>query len=80
MEAIQFNVEVREKVEQSKISPRCAFTKQNSELCAATRSQKLIMERDDIRYETLLLVDQKPHAQLVSSYDQRKTEMLLQKE
>jgi hypothetical protein len=38
------------------------------------------MERDDIRNETLLLVDQKPHAQLISSYDQRKAEMLLQKE
>jgi hypothetical protein len=80
MEAIQFNVEVTEKIELSKISSKRAFKKRKPELCAAARSQKLKMERDDIRNETLLLVDQKPHAQLISSYDQRKAEMLLQKE
>ncbi len=46
--------------------------RQKPELFAAARSQKLKMERDDIWNKTLKLVDQKPHTQLISSYDQRK--------
>jgi len=37
---------------------------------------KLKKERDESRVETLILLDQKPHAQLISIYDQKKAELL----
>jgi hypothetical protein len=80
MEAIQFNVEVTEKIEQCKMSSICDFKKRNPELCAVSRAVKLKKEREDFQAETLLLLEQKPHAQLISAYDQKKAEMLLQKE
>ncbi len=80
MEAIQFNVEVTEKIEQSKTSSKRIFKKQNPEICAATRALKVKKERDDSRNETLILVEQKPHTQLISAYEMEKAEILLQKE
>jgi hypothetical protein len=76
MEAIQFNAEVTDHIEQSKQLAKRSFKKRNPEICAATRAVKLKKERDESRVETLILLDQKPHAQLISIYDQKKAELL----
>jgi hypothetical protein len=76
MEAIQFNVEVSETIELSKQLAKRSFKKRNPELCAATRAVKLKKERDESRAETLLLVEQKPHTQIITMYDRKKAELL----
>jgi hypothetical protein len=57
---IQFNAEVTDNIEQSKQLAKRSFKK----------------EIQSYVQLTLILVDQKPHAQLISMYDQRKAELL----
>ena len=76
MEAIQFNAEVTDHIEQSKQLAKRSFKKRNPEICAATRAVKLKKERDESRVETLILLDQKPHAQLISIYDKKKSRVV----
>ncbi len=73
---IQFNAEVSDNIKLSKKSAKRPFKKRNPELCATTSAVKLKKERDESHAETLILVDQKPHAQLISIYDQKKAELL----
>ena len=76
MEAIMFNSEVVECVERSKQLAKRKFTNRNPEVCAATRSVRLKIERDSSRAATLSNLEEKPHIQLVTAYDQKKAELL----
>jgi hypothetical protein len=76
MEAIQFNAEVSENIELSKQLAKRSFKKRNPELCAATRAVKPKKERDESHAETLLLVEQNPHTQIITMYDRKKAELL----
>jgi hypothetical protein len=76
MEAIQNCNLVKGIIEESQLSSKRVFKKRNLELCAHECAKKMKKERDDSRAETLLFLEEKPHALLISSHEMLKADML----
>ena len=76
MEAIQNCTLVKEKIEASQLQSKRLFKKRNIEKCAQERSKRLKEDRDNSRSQTMLSLEGKPHAPLITAHEAAKAEML----
>jgi hypothetical protein len=76
MEAIQNSTLVKAKIEASQLQSKRVFKKRNIEKCAHERSKRLKEDRDISRSQTMLSLEGKPHAPLITSHEASKAEML----
>ncbi len=76
METIQNYNLVKDTIEAPQLLSKSVFKKRNIEVCAQERGKKLKKEQDDSRAETLHLLEEKPHAKLLTTHALSKTVML----
>ena len=80
IEAKHNNIEVRERVQDSKQSSKRQFKKRNMELDSTVRALRAKKERDDSRVNTLQFVQRKVHFTLQKRHDIDREEYLQSKE
>ena len=80
IEAKHNNIEVRERVQDSKQSSKRQFKKRNMELDSTVRALRAKKERDDSRVNTLQFVQRKVHFTLQKRHDIDREEYLQSRE